>query len=96
MISFGAPDPQKRAASGRPRGAVAWRREPEGKGVSAGAVRLEIGARLPGRARERACRGQAGAARFVAGQTGQEKMTRGGARLWDERVGLKPDLRPTG
>ena len=34
---------------------------------------LTIGPRLPGRARKRACRGQAGAARFVAGQIGQEQ-----------------------
>jgi hypothetical protein len=31
---------------------------------------MEIGARLPGLARQRACQGQPGAARFVDGQIG--------------------------
>jgi hypothetical protein len=62
---------------------LARRRKPEGKGSAAWTVGPEIGTRLPGLARKRACQGQAGAARFVDGQIGQERWT---GFLWlDER-----------
>ncbi|GLS88504.1 hypothetical protein GCM10010873_34780 [Cypionkella aquatica] len=44
------------------------------------AVGYEIGARLPWLARTRACRGQAGAPRFVWEQIGQ------GGTVWTERL----------
>jgi hypothetical protein len=54
---------------------IAGGRKTAGKGFSAG-VTLPIRPRLTGRARDRACRGQAGADGFVDGQIRQGNMGR--------------------
>ena len=62
--------PKRWLASGKTPGPLAEGLKPQAKRVHAANHRQKIGPRLTGLARQRACPGQAGAARFVAGQIG--------------------------
>jgi hypothetical protein len=62
----------QRLSSGQSPGPIAWRRKPEGKGFSAKLYGWKSGRGCLGGRVYSACHGQAGAARFVAGQIGQE------------------------